>query len=178
MAVNPFPSKPAISSLTMTLICGPDGALKLSTDSWCLQPCWTKPLPGNRLWVNEINNSGCWCRNKHRLFRTPSRGTQSSKGQEKTWPFLNIQDKRGQTDVNLFIPTKKKKKKNQSNNRRQLMSHSKNKYMWQDQHQEILGVCQTQGSISINTIMDAARGQRGIWGSAEYFTLMGGGWEL
>lgn len=42
------------------------------------------------------------------------------------------------------------------------MSHSNNKYMWQDQHQEILGACQTQGSISINTIMDAARGQRGI----------------
>lgn len=42
------------------------------------------------------------------------------------------------------------------------MSHSNNKYMWQDQHQEMLGACQTQGSISINAIMDAARGQRGI----------------
>lgn len=42
------------------------------------------------------------------------------------------------------------------------MIHSKNKYIWQDQHQEMLGICQMQGSISINTIMDAARGQRGI----------------
>lgn len=39
-------------------------------------------------------------------------------------------------------------------------------------------MCQTQGSISINTVRDAARGQRGIRGSAEDSTLMGGGWEL
>lgn len=38
----------------------------------------------------------------------------------------------------------------------------KKKYFWQDHHQEILGMCQAQGSISINTTRDAARGQRGI----------------
>lgn len=101
-------------------------------------------------------------------------GDTQLKGHKQTWPFLNIHDERGQTDIKPFIPPQK----HRSNNRRQLVIHSKNKHFWQDQHQEILGMCQTQRSISINTIRDAARGQRGIWGSADYFTLMGGGLEL
>lgn len=44
--------------------------------------------------------------------------------------------------------------------------------------QGILAVCQTEGSIAINTIMHAVRGQQGICGSAEYFIMMGGRLEL
>lgn len=52
------------------------------------------------------------------------------------------------------------------------MSHSKNKYIWQDQHQEILGTCQTRGSISINATVDAAGGTAGDLRLCRDFTLM------
>lgn len=65
-----------------------------------------------------------------------------------------------------------------SNNRRRLVIQCKNKYISQEYHQVILAVCQAEGSIAINTIMHAVRGQQEIWGSADYFIMMGAGLEL